>query len=88
VGGIPHGATQNNLRDEFSKVGEAQGAGVDGMCHAIAMWHQVAPRCTKMHQDMEQLELGFANSRCRIWNFAPHVLTKVNFSLSAYGYDM
>ena len=45
MGGIPHGATQNNLRDEFSKVGEAQRAGVDGMCHAIA------DHGTKMHQD-------------------------------------
>ena len=43
MGGIPHGATQNNLRDEFSKVGEAQRVGVDGL--AIVPWHQDAPRC-------------------------------------------
>lgn len=45
MGGIPHGATQNNLRDEFSKVGEAQRAGVDGMAHMpLQCGTNVAPR--------------------------------------------
>ena len=64
MGGIPHGATQNNLRDEFSKVGEAQRAGVDGMCHAIAMWHQDAPRCTKIWSlDLPIQDVAFGTLR-------------------------
>ena len=46
VGGIPHGATQNTLRDEFSKVGEACWGHPTGAVESWWTWN-LDLRCLK-----------------------------------------